>query len=389
MFKKRDYLNPYIIVFLTIIFVLISIPIHFTRPKLIHFPSSYVFLYIFLGIVFLIFGFEFSDFILKKTQLIKKFSKINTRVNNSDSYFRVYLKKLNLFDGYSNLELLLVSLIIFSLVLQLINFYLLGGIPLFSGYLKKKAASKIWFLSFLIFLPCINILLAKYNRNAHYILLLIGIILFSLTGYRTTPIAICLSSFITLYYTREIKTKYRILFLILIVLLLIGIGFIAIKSIEWQHWKINPLELVSYRSAYTINILDKIVYKQGISHGALLYSTLTGFFSSVDPRVLVGSYVISNFHSTTSTIFGPSLLDFGFIGMFIQMFIIGFILKSLHTVQKYKHDIFTAFYAIILAQTIIWLETGPTDLVVWIFYILSIIVLIYGLYEIKNPHLET
>ena len=98
MFKKRDYLNPYIIVFLTIIFVLISIPIHFTRPKLIHFPSSYVFLYIFLGIVFLIFGFEFSDFILKKTQLIKKFSKINTRVNNSDSYFRVYLKKLNLFD---------------------------------------------------------------------------------------------------------------------------------------------------------------------------------------------------------------------------------------------------------------------------------------------------
>lgn len=385
--KNKDFLNPYILIALIIFFVLISLPIHFTRPNLITYPSYQVFLYILFGLIFLIIGMKFSDYLFKKTLWLEKLEKSyisNDRIHDLDNAFRIYLKKIPLFYRYEKLELILVGLLLFSVILQLINFYFLGGIPLFSGYLKKKAATKIWFLSFLIFLPSINILISKYNRNTHYILLLIGILLFSLTGYRTTPIAIALSVFITLYYTREIKTKYQVLFIILIVVLLLSIGFIAIKSIEWQSWNITPLELISYRSAYTINILDKITYKQGVSKGLLLYSTLTGFLSSTDPRVLIGQLLISKSHSTTSTIFGPSVLDFGLIGMIIQMFFIGFILKTLHTLQKYQHGVYTAIYAILLAHTIIWIETGPTDLLVLIFYFISVIIIIYNFYIITN-----
>jgi len=140
---------------------------------------------------------------------------------------------------------------------------------------------------------------------------------------------------------------------------------------------LNPLELISYRAGFTLNILDKATYLQGSTNGSLFYYTLTGFFESVDPRVLVGEVVNGKSHSITSTIFGPAILDFGLLAMAIQMFIIGFILKLLHLLQKHLKGITTGLYAIVLAQTIVWIETGPTDIVVWIFYLIGIFAIIY------------
>ena len=37
-----------------------------------------------------------------------------------------------------------------------------------------------------------------------------------------------------------------------------------------------------------------------------------------------------------------------------------------------------------LAQSIIWIETGPTDFVVWLFYLLGIITIIYYFYNLAN-----
>ncbi len=387
--KDIDLFNPYILIFIMVLFVLISIPIHFTS-KLLPNPSNQLFLYIFIGFLFYFFGIIFSKFLFNKTNLMKKLELLqsHTHIEKSNTEkihsFKLYLKELPLFGRYSKLELILLLLILFSLLLQVINFYFLGGIPLFSGMLKAKAAGKLWFISFIIFLPSINILLGKFNRKTHYLLLFVGIILFALTGYRTTPIAIFLSSFITLYYTRKIPTKYIILFLALISILLICVGFIAVKSIEWQQWTLNPIELISYRAGFTLNILDKVTNIQGATGGDLFYSTLTGYFTHVDPRVLVGEVVLSRSTSITSTILGPALLDFGISGMIIQMFFIGFILKTLHIIQSYKHEISTAFYGITLAQCIIWIETGPTDIVIWIFYLLAILVIIYSLIKLRE-----
>lgn len=388
--REINWFNPYILVLLLLLFVLLSLPIHFKSKPLLPLPSYNLFLAIIVGMIFFALGVESVRYILKKTKFIEKLEKIssdvdnNNEINESSNKFRVPLKKLPLFGNYTRLELFLILLISFSLLLQIINFYTLGGIPLFSGYLKSRAASKYWFVSYIIFLPAINILLAKYNRKTHYVLLFLGFLFFALTGYRTTPIAILLSSFITLFYTRNISRRSKIGFVVLIVIVLIAIGFIAVKSIEWQHWTLNPLELLSYRSAFTLNILDRITQHQGITGGNLLYSTLTGYISSTDPRVLVGEAVLLKHHSITSTIFGPALLDFGYLGMIIQMFLIGAILETLHILQSYKHGICTGFYAIILAQTIIWLETGPTDLIVWIFYFIGILLIIYNLYTVQN-----
>ena len=369
--KKFDLFHPLIIVVMVILFLLIAMPMWYFYRQLPA-PNFDLYLYIGVGLLFFILGIFLSNYLLKN-----RFSNFN--MDSSFEKSKLNPKKLSLSESYSKNELAIIGFVLLGILLQIINIALLGGIPLFSASLKAKAATKIWLLSYIIFLPSINILLAKYNRKSHYILLLIGLALFVLTGYRTTPIAIMLSSLITLYYTRNLDLKYMILAILAIGAVLLAVGFIAVQAISWQHWHLNPVELVSYRAAFTLNILSSAIANQFATMGSLFYATLTGFFTHTDPRVLVGIATIGRDHSITSTIFGPALLDFGIVGMILQMFLLGIILKTLHTIQTNRKTIFTAFYGILLAQTIIWIETGPTDIVVWLFYLIGILIIIQSL----------
>jgi len=371
-----DIFNPYIIVVLILLFIAIAIPMQYFSNELIP-PSFQVYFFIFVGIIFFILGVLFPKILSILFKTFKNKSKIAENLKTKK------FTDINLFETYSLWELALIAIVSLGIIFQIDNILILGGIPLFSGVLKANAATKLWLFSYIFFLVGINLLLAKFKRKSHYILLLIGLTLFTLTGYRTTPITILLSVFITLYYTRKFEMKHNLFFAVAVAILLIAIGFIATNSIEWQQWRLNPIDLISYRAGFTLNILDKATYLQGSTNGSLFYYTLTGFFESVDPRVLVGEAVIGKNHSITSTIFGPAILDFGIVAMAIQMFTIGFILKLLHFLQKHIKGIATGMYAIILAQTIVWIETGPTDIVVWIFYLIGIFTIIYYFYKAR------
>lgn len=370
--KKFDLFHPLILVFMVILFIIIAMPMWYFYGKLPS-PNIDLYLYIAVGLLFFIIG-----ICLGKHLLENKFNLFDADSSLENPH------KMGFNHNYSKNELILVGIVSLGILLQIINIALLGGIPLFSATLKAKAATKIWLLSYIIFLPSINILLAKYNRSSHYLLLILGLLLFALTGYRTTPIAIMLSALITLYYTRDVELKYIILAIVAIGIMLLAVGFIAVQAISWQHWSLNPIELVSYRAAFTLNILSQAIANQFATMGNLFYSTLTGFFTHTDPRVLVGIATIGRNHSITSTIFGPALLDFGIVGMIVQMFLLGLILKTLHSMQNHKKSFYSAIYGILLAQTIIWIETGPTDIVVWIFYLIGIFIIVYGLRGVKD-----
>ena len=355
-YKKYDIFSPMAFVLLVIVYLIFSeIAFHYHLNELIG-VDLYTIGLIFLGIAFYILGIVLSNYFLKNKEI-----SINTK--KIDKIFS---------------ERLVLSLVIIGILLQIANLVYLGGIPLFSGYLKAHAATRIWLLSYLIFLPSINILLAKYNNKKYYLLFLLGLLLFVSTGYRTTAMAIVISVLITLYYTRDLPWKYLILSIIAIFILLVVVGYIAVKSIEWQTWSSTPIELLFYRAGYTLQVLDRAAFLQGSTHGQLLYNTLMGFFKSSDPRVIVGSTTLGYAHSTTSTIFGPALLDFGVYAMALQMTILGFIMNLIYKVQTNVKNIFIALYAILMAHLIIWIETGPTDLVVVLFYLISIIILIYA-----------
>ena len=154
-----------------------------------------------------------------------------------------------------------------------------------------------------------------------------------------------------------------------------GISFIGILIKR----KVNPLELIFYRAGYTLQVLDHAVFMQQSTHGQLLYNTMMGFFKSTDPRVIVGSTTLGYAHSTTSTIFGPALLDFGLGVMLLQMFVLGLILEVFHIIQSKYKGIFIGLYAMLLAHTIIWIETGPTDLVIFLFFVLSILLVVFSI----------
>lgn len=356
-YKKFDIFSPIIFVILVLVYLIFSeVAFHFHLKELIGININTIYI-IFLGIIFYLIGYYVCNHILKD----KTFSIDENKINKLFS------------------EKIVLSFVVIGIILQIINLLYLGGIPLLSGYLKAHAATRIWLLSYLIFLPSINLLIAKYDNKKYYLLFLIGLFLFTLTGYRTTVMAIVVSILITVYYTKEIPKTYFILAGAAIFILLLIVGYVAVKSIEWQTWTLNPLELLFYRAGYTLQVLDHAVGLQGSTNGTLLYNTLTGFFKSTDPRVIVGSTTLGYAHSTTSMIFGPALLDFGLHAMIIQMLVLGFIMNLMYIIQKSVGNIFVALYAMLLAHVLIWIETGPTDLVVLLFFLISIILVLYTL----------
>lgn len=273
-------------------------------------------------------------------------------------------KELDIFS-----EKLLLSLTVIALMLQTVNMILLGGIPLFDSQLKANATTNIWRIAYPLFLITINFLIAKYYNRKYLILILMGALIFGLNGYRTSVLGILGSSFITLYYLDKISKKFAILFIAVIAIGIMAMGYIASQSISGQHWTLNPLELVFYRAAFTLEVLEKIIPLAGTTHGKIL----SMIFSSGSPRTFIGEYVLHYNVCLTSTLFGPVMLDFGYIGLAIQMLFIG---AFLGLINKLKNGVGIGIYAIILTHTIIWIETGPTDIMIWCLYIIGLVYLI-------------
>ena len=103
-------------------------------------------------------------------------------------------------------------------------------------------------------------------------------------------------------------------------------------------------------------------------------------FSSGSPRTFIGEYVLHYNVCLTSTLFGPVMLDFGYIGLTIQMLFMGAFLGLVH---KIKNGVGIGIYAFILTHTIIWIETGPTDIMIWFLYLIGLIYIILVLFK-KN-----
>ena len=254
----------------------------------------------------------------------------------------IYTKINNFFN-----QKILITLVLIAIILQSINMILIGGIPLFNSVLKSNATTNIWRIAYPLFLIMINLLIAKYYKKRYLILVLIGALIFGLNG--------------------------------LIIIGLLAIGYIASQSISGQHWMLNPLELIFYRAGFTLEVFQRILNLGGTTHGHIL----SMIFSSGSPRTFIGLYVLTDNVCITSTMFGPAYLDFGLTGVLIQMFFMGIFLKVLNIVGKYKKEVGIGIYSIILTHTLIWIETGPTDIMIWFLYLLGFIVIVLNYKNIK------
>jgi len=372
--KNIDVFSPYIIVAAIILYMALAIVAYQYHLRGLDFVSNETYFVVFFGTLFFVLG-VLTPKILGKVNLLSSFN-ISDKLKKEELKNKLQESRLNALLN----EKVLLSIVLIGIFLQILNIYLLGGIPLFSGYLKAKATTDLWRISYIIFLPAINLLIAKYHKKWYFLLFLIGLALFASTGYRTTTMAILISVFITVFYNRGLKFKHFLIFAVIAAIIGTAVGYIAVKSIEWQQWSLNPIQMVFYRAGFTLMVLDKIVHMAGATQGALFYNT----FTAGHPRYIVGEVALGYYKMITPTIFGPAMLDFGYIALAIQMFILGLILKLMHIAQRTVNAAYTAIYAIILAHTLIWIETGPTDSIVWLFYFLAIVLILIFAWNARN-----
>lgn len=348
--KKIDYFQPFIVVVAILAFLVIgyigSFNYRFDDP---------LDLKVILTIIFACIIFSAGAFFIK------------FKINEGET------REINFLS-----EKLLIILAIIALVLQTLNLVLIGGIPLFNSVLKSNATTNIWRIAYPLFLIMINILLAKHYDKKYLILVILGALIFGLNGYRTSVLGILGSTFITLYYLDKISRKAGIIFIAIIVLGIMAIGYIASQSIASQHWTLNPIELIFYRAAFTLEVFEKIIPLGATTHGHIL----SMIFSSGSPRTFIGEYVLKYTVCLTSTLFGPVYLDFGLIGLTIQMLFMGLFLGLIHKIKK---GIGVGIYSMILTHTLIWIETGPTDIMIWFLYLIGFI---YILMNFKNINLN-
>ena len=290
------------------------------------------------------FNYRFEDPLKLEVILTVIFACIVFIIGLAIVKYKIDFKQTKEIDFLS--ERLLIALVVIALLLQTLNLVLIGGIPLFNSVLKSNATTNIWRIAYPLFLIMINILLAKYYDRKYLILVLLGALIFGLNGYRTSVLGILGSSFITLYYLDKISRK-------------VGIAFIA-------------LELIFYRAAFTLEVFEKIIPLAGSTHGHILGM----IFSSGSPRTFIGEYVLHYTVCLTSTLFGPVYLDFGLLGLTIQMLFMGIFLGLIY---KLKKGIGIGIYSIILTHTVIWIETGPTDIMIWFLYLLGLILIVLNL----------
>ena len=313
------------------------------------------------------FNYRFEDPLKLEVILTILFSCIIFSVGAVAIKYKINVEKTKELDFLS--ERLLLILVIIALILQTLNMVLLGGIPLFNSVLKSSATTNIWRIAYPLFLIMINLLLAKHYDKKYLLLVVAGALIFGLNGYRTSVIGILGSSFITLYYLKKISRKFAVVFIAIMVIGMLAVGYIASQSIANQHWTLNPIELIFYRAAFTLEVFEKIIPLAGTTNGRIL----SMIFSSGSPRTFIGNYVLHYDVCLTSTLFGPVMLDFGYIGLTIQMLFMGMFLGILN---KLKKGFGIGIYSIILTHTIIWIETGPTDIMIWFLYMIGLVYLI-------------
>ena len=339
--KKIDFFNPMIIVVAILVFLAMG----------------------YIGS----FNYRFEDPLKPEVILTVLFSCLIFAVGVILVKYKINISDVKEIDFLS--EKILVILVLIALILQGLNLVLIGGIPLFNSVLKSNATTNIWRIAYPLFLIMINILLAKYYDRKYLLLVGLGALIFGLNGYRTSVLGILGSSFITLYYLDKISKKVGIIFVAVIAIGIMAIGYIASQSIATQNWTLNPLELVFYRAAFTLEVFEKIIPLGASTNGHIL----SMIFSSGSPRTFIGEYVLHYTVCLTSTLFGPVYLDFGLIGLTVQMLFMGIFIEL---VYKLKKGIGVGIYSMILTHTIIWIETGPTDIMIWFLYLLGLILII-------------
>lgn len=290
-------------------------------------------------------------------------------------------------------------LMIVSILFFFISIASVGGIPILKPsirYLLKPAFTMPVFL--IIPATCLiaSVYLKDYQdekitrqqaRFRFLLLLAIDCAILLTLGYRT-PLLASFLIIIMIGYFGNIVSPWEVIVGALIgVCAIIGIGYFrSIKELTLTT-ATSPIASLQNRADFTLhvlNLLDRIGGTFGMLHGHLLASSIPG--SDLGPRMLVGKLIAWRSEVTiTPTLIGQMVIDFGKVGVAVEMCALGFVLGiGFKIMRATKNYFYIGLYSLILTYSVLGIETGILDIQVLLYFAIAIFIYLTYLLKSRN-----
>ncbi len=290
-------------------------------------------------------------------------------------------------------------LILISIVFFFISIATVGGIPLLKPSIRYLLKPMFTMPVFLI-IPGTCLLASAYLKDYHdekitrsqarfrfLFLLAIDCAFLLLLGYRTPLLAAFLIIIIMGFYGNIVSLWEVVIGGLIGVGAIIGIGYFRSLGELTITSATNPFYTLQSRADFTLHVLDLLDFvggNFGLTHGKLLASSIPG--SDLGPRMMVGKIIAWRTEVTvTPTLIGQMVVDFGKVGVFVEMCILGFILGIGFKIMRITRDYFyTGIYSLILTYSILGIETGILDIQVLVYFAIALIIYLITIIKSKN-----
>ena len=346
---KNHIFNPLIVLFLFALFLILSM----NRPS---------------GSLVITVGFFIGSTILPKYFLngdIKGIVKFNRK------------------DIYSiGFCLLLISIIFFFICIASV-----GGIPLLKPsirYLLKPALTMPVFL----IIPGTCLIASAYLKDFQDKKITRSQVRFRFLFLLRTPLLAAFLIIIIIGFYGNIVSLWEVVVGAVIGIgAIIGIGYFRSLGEMTITSSTSPIYSLQSRADFTLhvlNLLDFIGGNFGMTHGHMLASSIPG--SDLGPRMMVGKLIAWRTEVTvTPTLIGQMVVDFGKVGVFVEMLILGSILGiGFKIMQKTKNYFYIGIYSLILTYTILGIETGILDIQVLLYFAIAILIYLTNIAKCRN-----
>ena len=290
-------------------------------------------------------------------------------------------------------------LILISIVFFFVSIATVGGIPLLKPSIRYLLKPVFTMPVFLI-IPGTCLVASSYLRDYQdgkitrsqarfrfIFLLTIDCAILLLLGYRTPLLAAFLIIIIIGFYGNIVSLWEVVVGALLGVGAIIGIGYFRSLGELTITSSTNPFYTLQSRADFTLHVLDLLDFiggNFGLTHGKLLASAIPG--SELGPRMMVGKLIAWRTEVTvTPTLIGQMVVDFGKVGVAVEMCILGFILGiGFKIMQKTKNYFYIGIYSLILTYSILGIETGILDIQVLLYFAIAILIYLICIVKSKN-----
>ena len=290
-------------------------------------------------------------------------------------------------------------LILISIVFFFISIASVGGIPLLKPsirYLLKP----IFTMPVFLIIPGTCLVASAYLKDYQdkkitrsqarfrfVFLLAIDCAFLLLLGYRTPLLAAFLIIIIIGFYGNIVSLWEVVVGALVGVGAIIGIGYFRSLGELTITSSTSPIYTLQSRADFTLhvlNLLDFIGGNFGLTQGHMLASSIPG--SDLGPRMMVGKIIAWRTEVTvTPTLIGQMVVDFGKVGVFVEMCLLGFILGiGFKLMQITKNFFYIGIYSLILTYSILGVETGILDIQVLVYFAIAILIYIINIVKSQN-----